>query len=59
MSRLADEVEAGMITMNHLGLGRAEVPFGGTKESGYGTEGGSEALEPYLETRFISRMERA
>ena len=58
MSRLADEVEAGMITINHLGLGLAEVPFGGIKDSGYGTEGGAAALEPYLETRFVTRMER-
>jgi succinate-semialdehyde dehydrogenase/glutarate-semialdehyde dehydrogenase len=32
------------------------VPFGGIKDSGYGTEGGSEAVEAYLETRFVSQM---
>ena len=44
-TRLGNEVEAGMTTINHLGLAFPEVPFGGIKESGYGTEGGSEALE--------------
>jgi succinate-semialdehyde dehydrogenase/glutarate-semialdehyde dehydrogenase len=44
-----------MITINHLGLGLAETPFGGTRDSGYGSEGGVEAMEGYLETRFVSR----
>jgi succinate-semialdehyde dehydrogenase/glutarate-semialdehyde dehydrogenase len=44
-----------MMTINHLGLALPEVPFGGIKESGHGTEGGSEALEAYLDTRFVSR----
>lgn len=54
-SRVGMEVESGMVTINHLGLALPEVPFGGIKDSGYGTEGGSEAIEAYLETRFISR----
>ncbi|MGI6247484.1 MAG: NAD-dependent succinate-semialdehyde dehydrogenase [Pseudochelatococcus sp.] len=53
--RLSAEVEAGMLTINHLGLALPEVPFGGIKDSGYGTEGGSAAVEPYLETRFVTR----
>lgn len=35
-----------------------ELPFGGIKDSGYGTEGGAEALEPYLNTKFVSRSAR-
>lgn len=54
-TRLSLEVESGMLTINHLGLALPEVPFGGIKDSGYGTEGGSEAIEAYLETRFITR----
>ncbi|NTT87646.1 NAD-dependent succinate-semialdehyde dehydrogenase [Tabrizicola fusiformis] len=54
-TRLGHEVEAGMTTINHLGLALPEVPFGGMKDSGHGTEGGSEALGAYLETRFITR----
>jgi succinate-semialdehyde dehydrogenase/glutarate-semialdehyde dehydrogenase len=52
---VAAEVEAGMITINHLGLALPEVPFGGVKESGYGSEGGSEALEAYLNPKFVSQ----
>ncbi|WP_321345111.1 NAD-dependent succinate-semialdehyde dehydrogenase [Breoghania sp.] len=54
---LGTRVNAGMMTINHLGLAVPEVPFGGIKDSGYGTEGGSEALEAYLETRFVSQMQ--
>ena len=54
--RLGREVESGMLTINHLGLALPEVPFGGIKDSGYGTEGGSEAVEAYLETRFVTRL---
>ena len=53
---LGQQVEAGMLTINHNGLAIPEVPFGGVKDSGYGTEGGSEAVEAYLETRFVSQM---
>ncbi|APO78859.1 succinate-semialdehyde dehydrogenase (NADP(+)) protein (plasmid) [Rhizobium etli 8C-3] len=53
---LGRRVEAGMLTINHNGLAIPEVPFGGIKDSGYGTEGGSEAVEAYLETRFVSQM---
>lgn len=54
--RLGREVEAGMMTINHLGLALPEVPFGGSKDSGYGTEGGSEAVEAYLDTRLVTRL---
>ncbi|MFB9222248.1 NAD-dependent succinate-semialdehyde dehydrogenase [Paracoccus cavernae] len=54
-ARIGAEVRAGMTTINHLGLALPEVPFGGIGDSGYGTEGGSEALEAYLETRFVTR----
>jgi succinate-semialdehyde dehydrogenase/glutarate-semialdehyde dehydrogenase len=51
---LADGVEAGMITINHIGLGLPEVPFGGIKDSGHGSEGGREAIHAYLNTKFAS-----
>lgn len=54
-TRLGNEVKAGMLSINHYGLALPEVPFGGVKESGHGTEGGSEALEGYFDTRFITR----
>ena len=52
---IAAEVETGMITINHLGLALPEVPFGGVKDSGYGTEGGSEATEAYLVSKFVTQ----
>ena len=52
---IANRVESGMLTINHLGLALPEVPFGGVKDSGYGSEGGSEAIEAYLNTKFVSQ----
>jgi succinate-semialdehyde dehydrogenase/glutarate-semialdehyde dehydrogenase len=48
-------VEAGMMSINHQGLALPETPFGGVKDSGYGSEGGSEAIEAYLITKFITQ----
>ncbi|MFM0337455.1 NAD-dependent succinate-semialdehyde dehydrogenase [Paraburkholderia fungorum] len=54
VASLGDDIESGMISINHHGLGMPETPFGGIKDSGYGSEGGSEALEAYLNTKFVS-----
>lgn len=51
---LTSGIESGMISINHFGLGNPEAPFGGVKDSGHGFEGGSEAIEAYLQTRFIT-----
>jgi succinate-semialdehyde dehydrogenase/glutarate-semialdehyde dehydrogenase len=51
---LSRRLEAGMVTINHNGLSLPEVPFGGIKDSGFGTEGGSEAIEAYLNTKFVT-----
>jgi succinate-semialdehyde dehydrogenase/glutarate-semialdehyde dehydrogenase len=52
---VAAAVETGMISINHHGLALPEVPFGGVKDSGYGSEGGSEAIESYLVTKFVTQ----
>ena len=52
---IASSVETGMISINHLGLALPEVPFGGVKDSGYGSEGGSEAIEAYLNPKFVTQ----
>lgn len=52
---IAASVESGMMTINHMGLALPEVPFGGVKDSGYGSEGGSEAIEAYLNTKFVTQ----
>jgi succinate-semialdehyde dehydrogenase/glutarate-semialdehyde dehydrogenase len=53
--QIAASIQTGMITINHLGLGMPETPFGGVKDSGYGSEGGTEALEAYLNPKFVSQ----
>jgi succinate-semialdehyde dehydrogenase/glutarate-semialdehyde dehydrogenase len=52
---VAAAVEAGMMSINHHGLALPEVPFGGIKDSGYGSEGGSEAIEAYLNSKFVTQ----
>ena len=53
-SQVAARVECGMVSINHFGLGLPETPFGGVKDSGHGSEGGPEAIEAYLQTRFVT-----
>lgn len=52
---IASSVETGMMTINHLGFAQPEVPFGGVKDSGYGSEGGMEAIEAYLNPKFVTQ----
>ncbi len=54
-TRVAAEVESGMMSINHHGLALPETPFGGVKDSGYGSEGGVEGLEAYLSTKFVTQ----
>lgn len=51
---LSSTIEAGMVSVNSHGLGHPETPFGGVKDSGYGSEGGLEALDNYLNFKFVS-----
>jgi succinate-semialdehyde dehydrogenase/glutarate-semialdehyde dehydrogenase len=53
---LGEKLEAGMVSINHFGIAAPETPFGGVKESGYGSEGGSEGLDAFLQTKFISEL---
>jgi succinate-semialdehyde dehydrogenase/glutarate-semialdehyde dehydrogenase len=53
---LSEAFESGMVSVNQQGLALPETPFGGVKDSGYGSEGGSEALEPFLSTKFVSQI---
>ncbi|MBL8436320.1 MAG: NAD-dependent succinate-semialdehyde dehydrogenase [Zoogloea sp.] len=51
---LSQRIEAGMLWVNQPALPLPEMPFGGVKDSGYGSEGGPEALEAYLNSRAVS-----
>jgi succinate-semialdehyde dehydrogenase/glutarate-semialdehyde dehydrogenase len=53
---LARRVEVGMLWINMSAMPSAEMPFGGIKDSGYGSEGGPEALEAYLNVRSVAVM---
>jgi succinate-semialdehyde dehydrogenase/glutarate-semialdehyde dehydrogenase len=54
--RLAQEVEVGMLWINQPAAPTPEMPFGGIKDSGYGSEGGPEAMDAYLVTKTVSVM---
>jgi len=53
---VADGLEAGMIGINQYRIVATELPFGGMKESGHGSEGGIEGIEHYLTHKFISQV---
>jgi len=53
---IGNAIESGVVSINHFGLALPEVPFGGVKDSGYGSEGGSEAIEAYLNTKFVTQV---
>jgi succinate-semialdehyde dehydrogenase/glutarate-semialdehyde dehydrogenase len=49
-----DRLEAGVIGVNTFLASTAETPFGGSKDSGWGREGGPTAIRDYLDTKFIN-----
>lgn len=52
--KISHGIEVGMLWINQPPSASAEMPFGGVKDSGYGSEGGPEALESYLLTKTVS-----
>ena len=50
---LSQRLEVGMLWVNQPAVAWPEMPFGGVKESGYGSEGGTEAIEAYLATKAV------
>ncbi|MEM9369865.1 MAG: NAD-dependent succinate-semialdehyde dehydrogenase [Pseudomonadota bacterium] len=53
---MGEQLEAGLVGVNHPGVSMPETPFGGVNESGYGSEGGIEGLEAYLRTKFVTEL---
>ncbi len=53
----AERIEAGTTWVNSPPISRAEVPFGGFKQSGFGRELGVEGLDYYYETKSIQVLE--
>jgi len=52
--RVARALEAGMIWVNSQNVRHLPTPFGGTKRSGIGRDGGDWSLDFYSETKNIS-----
>jgi succinate-semialdehyde dehydrogenase/glutarate-semialdehyde dehydrogenase len=55
-TKVADALESGMVTINHFGIALPETPFGGIKDSGFGHEGGTEGLQVYMQSKFVSHL---
>jgi succinate-semialdehyde dehydrogenase/glutarate-semialdehyde dehydrogenase len=54
MWRLAEDLQAGTIGINHTVPATSQCPFGGLKQSGWGRELGREGLDAFLETKHVS-----
>jgi succinate-semialdehyde dehydrogenase/glutarate-semialdehyde dehydrogenase len=52
----SNALEAGMVNINHFGSALSETPFGGVKDSGIGSEGGTETFDGYLVTKFVTHV---
>ncbi|MFF2083240.1 NAD-dependent succinate-semialdehyde dehydrogenase [Nocardia sp. NPDC058176] len=52
--RVADALESGMVGVNRGVISDPAAPFGGVKQSGLGSEGGTEGIEEYLVTKYIA-----
>jgi succinate-semialdehyde dehydrogenase/glutarate-semialdehyde dehydrogenase len=51
---ISEALEAGNVILNHWTVSLPETPFGGVKESGFGTEGGIEGLRAFQTVKFVS-----
>ena len=51
---LRSQVQSGLLAINSLLVSSPETPFGGIRDSGYGSEGGIEGLEAFQQTRLIT-----
>ncbi|MFM6852612.1 MAG: NAD-dependent succinate-semialdehyde dehydrogenase [Sphingopyxis sp.] len=52
-NRLGDALDAGMVGINTFAISTADAPFGGVKQSGYGSEGGTEGPLSYCVTKAV------
>ena len=51
---LGSALRAGMVAINHFAVGSPETPFGGTGDSGFGSESGVEGYLGYTETKLVT-----
>lgn len=51
-----EQLETGIVGVNHCAIATAELPFGGMKESGLGREGGSLGIKDFLEPKYATML---
>jgi succinate-semialdehyde dehydrogenase/glutarate-semialdehyde dehydrogenase len=54
--RLGAELDCGAIAVNHWQVSGPETPFGGHKDSGFGSEGGIEGISAFQQLKFLSEQ---
>jgi succinate-semialdehyde dehydrogenase/glutarate-semialdehyde dehydrogenase len=54
--KMSEQLNAGLVGVNHPFVSMPETPFGGVNESGYGSEGGIEGLDAFLRTKFVTEI---
>jgi succinate-semialdehyde dehydrogenase/glutarate-semialdehyde dehydrogenase len=54
--RLSADLECGAIAVNHWQVSGPETPFGGHKDSGFGSEGGIEGIAAFQQLKFVSEQ---
>ncbi len=55
MDAVAARMECGVLGINSYAINVPETPFGGRKDSGYGSEGGADGVAAYLVNKYIAR----
>jgi succinate-semialdehyde dehydrogenase/glutarate-semialdehyde dehydrogenase len=54
-TRVADQLDAGMVFVNLVGADGVELPFGGVKRSGFGRELGRYGIDEFVNKKLIRR----
>jgi succinate-semialdehyde dehydrogenase/glutarate-semialdehyde dehydrogenase len=52
--RVSDKIASGMVGVNRGVVSDVAAPFGGVKQSGLGSEGGTEGIDEYLDTKYVA-----
>jgi succinate-semialdehyde dehydrogenase/glutarate-semialdehyde dehydrogenase len=52
-ARVAEQLDTGMVFVNIVGADGAELPFGGTKRSGFGRELGRYGADEFVNKKLI------
>jgi succinate-semialdehyde dehydrogenase/glutarate-semialdehyde dehydrogenase len=53
---IGDALESGNVAVNHWSVSLPETPFGGVKDSGFGSEGGVEGLQAFQRLKYVSQV---